>query len=48
MSRFLIYMNAQDAQDFLQETAGFQFRESRNPHGIIARAGFWCRKLLSC
>ena len=28
MSRFLIYMDAQDAQDFFQETAGFRFRES--------------------
>ena len=32
----------------LQETAGFYCRESANPHRIIARVGFWCRKLSSC
>ncbi len=32
----------------LQETAGFSCRESANPHRIIARVGFWCRKLSSC
>ena len=32
---------------FFQETAGFQCRESANPHPIIARAGFWCRNRLT-
>jgi len=36
LSRSLIYMDAQDAQEFFQETAGFQFRESAQPHRIIA------------
>ena len=45
---FFMNIDAQDAQDFLQEAAVLYSWESAIPHRTIARAGFRCNNLSSC